>query len=134
MKLSLIGVISAHKRFAVCLVLCLALLASCDRAHKDPPAAPPDVSILRAHAQDVEVVESAPARTNAFRIAEIRPQVSGVILRRMFRRAATFAKASSCIKSIRHCTRQRWIGRRARSRNSRPRSSPPRPGSIVTSR
>jgi membrane fusion protein (multidrug efflux system) len=73
MKLSLIGV-----------VLCLATLASCDRAHKDAPAALHDVSILRAHAQDVEVVENAPARTNAFRIAEIRPQVSGVILKRMF--------------------------------------------------
>ena len=88
MKLPLIGVISAHKRFAVCLVLCLALLASCDRGHKDPPAAPPDVSILRAHAQDVEVVENAPARTNAVRIAVIRPQVSGVILRRMFRQGS----------------------------------------------
>ena len=84
MKLSLKSVTSAHKRFAVGAVLCLASLASCDRARKDPPAAPPDVSILRAHAQDVEVVESAPARTNAFRIAEIRPQVSGVILKRMF--------------------------------------------------
>jgi membrane fusion protein (multidrug efflux system) len=84
MKLSLIGVTSARNRFAVGVVLCLATLASCDRAHKDPPAALPDVSILSAHAQDVEVVENAPARTNAFRIAEIRPQVSGVILKRMF--------------------------------------------------
>ncbi|MEA2727668.1 MAG: rane fusion protein multidrug efflux system, partial [Acetobacteraceae bacterium] len=84
MKLSLIGVTSARNRFAVGVVLCLATLASCDRAHKDPPAALPDVSFLRAHAQDVEVVENAPARTNAFRIAEIRPQVSGVILKRMF--------------------------------------------------
>src|ERR1700760_2025385 len=84
MKLSRIGVTSAHKRFAVGIVLCLASLASCDRARKDATAVPPDVSILRAHAQDVEVVENAPARTNAFRIAEIRPQVSGVILKRMF--------------------------------------------------
>src|ERR1700684_976344 len=84
MKLSLIAIPSAHKRFAVGAVLCLASLASCNRARKDPPAPPPDVSILRAHAQDVEVLESAPARINAFRIAEIRPQVSGVILRRMF--------------------------------------------------
>ncbi|HEY1413169.1 MAG TPA: efflux RND transporter periplasmic adaptor subunit [Rhodopila sp.] len=84
MKLSLIGITSAHKRFAIGVMLCLPSLVSCDRARKDPPAAPPDVSILRAHAQDVEVLESAPARTNAFRIAEIRPQVSGVILKRLF--------------------------------------------------
>jgi membrane fusion protein, multidrug efflux system len=84
MKLSLLGVTSARYRFAVGVVLCLASLASCDRSRKDPPAGPPDVSILRAHTQDVEVVESAPARTNAFRIAEIRPQVSGVILKRLF--------------------------------------------------
>jgi membrane fusion protein (multidrug efflux system) len=82
MKLSSIGVTAACNRFAV--VLCLASLASCDRTHKDAPPPPPDVSFLRAHAQDVEVLESAPARTNAFRIAEIRPQVSGVILKRMF--------------------------------------------------
>jgi membrane fusion protein (multidrug efflux system) len=85
MKLSLIGVTSARNRFSVGVMLCLVTLASCDRAHKNPPAAAlPDVSILRARAQDVEVVENAPARTNAFRIAEIRPQVSGVILKRMF--------------------------------------------------
>jgi membrane fusion protein, multidrug efflux system len=86
MKLSLTGANAACKRFAVNLVwvVCLASLASCDRAHKDPSATPPDVSVIRAHTQDVEVLESAPARINAFRIAEIRPQVSGVILRRMF--------------------------------------------------
>jgi membrane fusion protein, multidrug efflux system len=86
MKLSLIGVTAARKRFVVNVVLvaCLTSLASCDRARKDPPAAPPSVSFLRAHAQEVEVFESAPARINAFRIAEIRPQVSGVILKRMF--------------------------------------------------
>jgi membrane fusion protein (multidrug efflux system) len=82
MKLSLIGAAAVRNRFAV--LLCLASLASCDRTHKDPAAALPDVSFLRAHARDVEVLESAPARTNAFRIAEIRPQVSGVILKRMF--------------------------------------------------
>jgi membrane fusion protein (multidrug efflux system) len=77
---------AACKRFVVNLVwvACLASLTSCDRTHKGPSAPPPDVSIIRAQAQDVEVLESAPARTNAFRIAEIRPQVSGVILRRMF--------------------------------------------------
>ena len=84
MKLSMIGATSARGQFVVTAVLALTLLASCDRAHKDPPASLPEVSFLRAHAQDVEVVENAPARTNAFRIAEIRPQVSGVILKRMF--------------------------------------------------
>jgi membrane fusion protein (multidrug efflux system) len=86
MKLSSTGVIPSRKRFAINLVLvaCLASLASCDRARKDPPAAPPDVSVIHAHAQDVEVLDSAPARIDAFRIAEIRPQVSGVILKRMF--------------------------------------------------
>jgi hypothetical protein len=41
MKLSLIGATFARKRFAVGAVLCLASLASCDRAHKNPLAAPP---------------------------------------------------------------------------------------------
>jgi membrane fusion protein (multidrug efflux system) len=76
----------ACSRFAVNLIVaaCVASLAACDRARKDPPAAPPDVSTLRVHAQEVAVLENAPGRVNAYRIAEIRPQVSGVILKRMF--------------------------------------------------
>jgi membrane fusion protein (multidrug efflux system) len=89
MKLSSSGDAAAARRLAINLVVIAGLtsLASCDRAKKDAAAAAapaPDVSVVRAHAQDVEVLDSAPARINAFRIAEIRPQVSGVILKRMF--------------------------------------------------
>jgi membrane fusion protein, multidrug efflux system len=77
---------SARNRFALTLILivCVTSLASCERAPKSPPVAPPDVSTLRAHAHEVDILESAPARVDAYRIAEIRPQVSGVILKRMF--------------------------------------------------
>ncbi|MEA2741021.1 MAG: rane fusion protein multidrug efflux system [Acetobacteraceae bacterium] len=90
MKLSPAGDAVAFRRFAVTLVLFagLTVLASCDKAATAPAASLPDVSIVPAHASDVEVLDTAPARVNAFRIAEIRPQVSGVILKRMFEEGA----------------------------------------------
>ena len=84
MKLGLIGGGPARKRLAASAVLCLVSLASCDRNRKVASAPPPSVAVLRAQAQDVEVLDTAPARVSPIRVAEIRPQVSGVILKRMF--------------------------------------------------
>jgi membrane fusion protein, multidrug efflux system len=86
MKYSPTSAAPTCKRLALNLILvaCVASLASCDHAQKNPPAALPDVTTLRAHSQEVEILDSAPARADAYRIAEIRPQVSGVILKRMF--------------------------------------------------
>lgn len=46
-----------------------------------PPA---QVEIMTAKPEAIEVTTVLPARTSAFRIAEIRPQVSGTILKRLF--------------------------------------------------
>ena len=86
MKLSLSGGGAARKRLAASAALCL-VLASCDKDRQAAAAVappPPTVAVLRAQAQDVEVMDTAPARVNPIRVAEIRPQVSGVILKRMF--------------------------------------------------
>jgi membrane fusion protein (multidrug efflux system) len=75
----------ARTRLAAGAVLCLVSLASCDRDRKAASAPPPpSVAVLRAQAQDIEVLDTAPARVSPVRVAEIRPQVSGVILKRMF--------------------------------------------------
>lgn len=45
---------------------------------------PQHVKVIVAKPTSVEVTTSLPARTSAYRIAEIRPQVSGIILKREF--------------------------------------------------
>src|SRR5215469_2074764 len=52
------------------------------------PAAPPPpeahVSVVTVKAQAVPIVTELPGRVNAYRTADVRPQVNGIILRRFF--------------------------------------------------
>jgi len=63
------------------------LLAGCDRGQKPPPRRHviPEVSVVTVKTQKVVLTTELPGRTTPFRIAEIRPQVSGLILKRLFR-------------------------------------------------
>ncbi len=65
-------------------VLFAAFLAAC--SHKAPPPAPPpaQVAVLTLKAQPVSILTELPGRTVAYRIAEVRPQVNGVVLKRLF--------------------------------------------------
>jgi len=60
------------------------LLAGC--GHKAPPAAPaaPKVTVVTVQAQTVAFTTELPGRVTAYRTADVRPQVSGIILRRLF--------------------------------------------------
>jgi membrane fusion protein, multidrug efflux system len=62
----------------------LALTAACSHKSAPPPPPPPDVAVLTLRAQPVVIVTELPARMTAFRVAEVRPQVNGVILKRLF--------------------------------------------------
>src|SRR3984885_13711457 len=61
----------------------LILLSAC---HKQaPPARPPaEVGVITLKTQPVSIVTELPGRTVAYRIAEVRPQVNGVVLKRFF--------------------------------------------------
>jgi membrane fusion protein (multidrug efflux system) len=62
-----------------------ALLAGCGR--QTPQAAapePPRVSVVTLQAQSVPISSELPGRVAAYRSAEVRPQVSGIILKRLF--------------------------------------------------
>ncbi|MBE7501875.1 MAG: efflux RND transporter periplasmic adaptor subunit [Verrucomicrobiales bacterium] len=65
-------------------VAVLALLTSCQRPAGPPPAAVPEVATLTVARQPVLLTTELPGRTAAYRIAEIRPQVNGLIQRRLF--------------------------------------------------
>ena len=72
-----------HLHGLVCLAA-VTLLAGCDRKPKQPPQHTPDVDVVVLHAQPVTLKTELPGRLSAHRIAEVRPQVSGVILHRLF--------------------------------------------------
>ena len=61
------------------------LFAGCDRSTQSqgPPPAP-EVSAVTVQPQKIMLTTELPGRTAAFRIAEIRPQVNGLILKRLF--------------------------------------------------
>lgn len=55
----------------------------CDR-RPPPPSPVPEVATVTVQPQKVVLTTVLPGRTSAFRIAEIRPQVSGLIQKRLF--------------------------------------------------
>jgi len=60
-------------------------LVACNRQPPVPPAPPvPQVSIVTIQPQKVTLSTQLPGRTSAFRVAEIRPQINGLILKRLF--------------------------------------------------
>jgi membrane fusion protein, multidrug efflux system len=61
-------------------------LCACNSKKEAPPPPPPlAVKVTTLMAQTVSLVTDLPGRTVAYRVAEIRPQVSGVIQKRMFK-------------------------------------------------
>lgn len=70
---------------AVSLLLGSLLIAGCDGGTKSPPSHPvPEVAVVTVKPQQVLLTTELPGRTAAFRVAEIRPQVSGLVLKRLF--------------------------------------------------
>ena len=68
---------------------CLTALAACgSRDDGKGPKGPPEVGYAIARATSVPLVTELPGRTSAFLTAEVRPQVSGVIQRRLFTEGA----------------------------------------------
>ncbi|EGT3574215.1 efflux RND transporter periplasmic adaptor subunit [Citrobacter amalonaticus] len=77
-----------HVRFSLLpsfILISAALLAGCnDQGDKHTQAAEPQVTVHVVTAGPLAVTTELPGRTSAFRIAEVRPQVSGIILKRNF--------------------------------------------------
>lgn len=64
---------------------CATLLAGCDRASAPAASAVPHpVGVVTLRAQPLPVQTELPGRVSAFRVADVRPQVSGIILKRHF--------------------------------------------------
>ena len=59
-------------------------VACSHRSDPPPPPPPPEVGVMTLRTQPVTLVTERPGRTVAFRVAEVRPQVNGLILKRLF--------------------------------------------------
>ena len=71
--------------FAVILACVAVFSSSCGRqAQSQGQSQVPEVSTITVATESVELVTELPGRVSAFRIAEVRPQVSGLILKRYF--------------------------------------------------
>lgn len=90
----------SHKgRYVIGLCLCALILGGCDSAEQEAQAAPAQVSIMTLTAQALDVSEDLPGRVAALRSAEIRPQVSGIVQRRLFEQGAD-VKAGAALFQI----------------------------------
>lgn len=71
-----------------CLVLAVTL-AGCDKPKEAAPSkGPVPVGVFTVKAQTVLVIEELPGRTSPYLIAEVRPQVGGILQQRLFKEGA----------------------------------------------
>jgi membrane fusion protein, multidrug efflux system len=61
-----------------------AMLSACARHSPPPPARKPAVTVVTLHPAAVSLTTELPGRVSAYRVAEVRPQVNGVMLKRLF--------------------------------------------------
>ncbi|RLC27925.1 MAG: efflux transporter periplasmic adaptor subunit, partial [Deltaproteobacteria bacterium] len=76
------------------------LLGGCDGAGRSqPPPRVPEVAVVTVQPQKIVLTTELPGRTAAFRVAEIRPQVNGLILKRAFKEGSV-VKAGDLLYQI----------------------------------
>lgn len=72
------------------LLVSIVSLAACGKTEAPPPQpGMPEVNVVTLAAQTVSLTRELPGRTNAYLLAEVRPQVSGIIKKRLFTEGAT---------------------------------------------
>jgi membrane fusion protein, multidrug efflux system len=71
-------------RVVLFLLLACYGLIGCDRKPVQPPPPIPEVTVQPVTTMKITLTTELPGRTSAYRVAEIRPQVNGLILKRLF--------------------------------------------------
>jgi membrane fusion protein, multidrug efflux system len=80
-------------------LLCSLLLDGCQRQAPPPPPPVPEVATVTVQTQRAVLTNELPGRTSPYRVAEIRPQVSGIIQKRLFEEGAE-VKAGAVLYQI----------------------------------
>jgi membrane fusion protein (multidrug efflux system) len=76
---------AARTAAATAIALLAFALAGCNKQDQKAAApAKPQVGVVTLKAEPVSLTTELPGRTAAFRIAEVRPQVNGIVLKRLF--------------------------------------------------
>lgn len=60
------------------------VLGACGETAEAPPATKPQVGVVTLETRPVVLTTELPGRTSAFRVAEVRPQVNGIVKKRLF--------------------------------------------------
>jgi membrane fusion protein (multidrug efflux system) len=82
------------------------ILAGCQNsAGKAPQAGPPEVAVVEIKPERVAITTELPGRTSAYLVAEVRPQVSGIIQQRLFKEGSD-VKAGEVLYQIDPATYQ----------------------------
>jgi membrane fusion protein (multidrug efflux system) len=83
------------------------ILAGCGNSTAKAPsqAGPPEVAVMQVQPQRVAITTELPGRTSAYLIAEVRPQVGGIIQKRLFTEGAD-VKAGDVLYQIDPATYQ----------------------------
>jgi membrane fusion protein (multidrug efflux system) len=74
------------RKFLSAAVLCFAglFISGCRTKEVSAPASPPEVAVISVVPERVVLTTELPGRTSAYLVAEIRPQVSGLLQKRLF--------------------------------------------------
>lgn len=72
-------------------VVFAAVVAACGQTPPSapPPSGPVQVGAYTVQAQALPLITELPGRTSAYRVAEVRPQVSGILQKRLFEEGST---------------------------------------------
>ena len=73
-------------KWAVALIILTGglMLGGCDRRQQSAPPPVPEVAVITVTTRPVALTTELPGRTSPYRVAEIRPQVNGLIQKRLF--------------------------------------------------
>ena len=73
-------------RWSIPTLIVSVLLAACGKSEPPPAAAPPamEVGVVTLQPQTVTLTRELPGRTSPYLVAEVRPQVSGIVKARLF--------------------------------------------------
>lgn len=72
------------RRSVVLLLATTVFLHACGEATAPPPMSTPEVTVVTLQSSPVTLTRELPGRTSAFVVAEVRPQVTGIIKERLF--------------------------------------------------
>ena len=73
-----------HRRARPLFILAVAALAACSGGQEGGAPPKPAVTVATLETRPVTITRELPGRTNAWLVAEVRPQVNGIVARRLF--------------------------------------------------